>query len=757
MIRAIIASTIVLGLAGLLATLALRASASLRHAIWFVGLVTALGIGALAAVGPVLDVESSLVQWQEGTGKWELGTGNWELGTGNGELGSRSQLPVPSSQPSFPSSQFPVPSSQFPVPLLVWAAGTALILGRVVLAHFAAARLIRRSRHLDVDKRLEVDGAIDVRLSADVPGPFTFGARSPVILLPLEAEEWDRERLRIVLVHEAAHVARFDYIAQLIGTVACAAYWFNPITWLAATRLRAEAEHAADDRVLAAGVDGVTYASHLLELACPERAPLSTAMAVGMAHGTSRLERRFTAMLDSTRSRGIVPLRLQAIAGSAAMLVAVPFTSVRLVPVAPKAPIAITTPAPMQVIAPVVLSSPKAKARQQAAPAPAVDSVIEKTIPASSGERMYIDLRPGGGITIHGWNQSQVRMRAVLSGNRVRETRVTFERGPNGIELRAVVEYTGNDYNSRNSNSFELWVPRQFDVQMSSAGGGISIDNLEGRFSGNTGGGGITLENVSGEAALNTGGGEVRVSNSSLNGSVTTGGGGGIVTNTTGDIRVTSGGGAVIRDGVSQGQTRVYGVGGLAAASVSSGGQGSRSPLIVVDGKVVASDAVSYNTAGGDIQLESVPNGGRFNTGGGSIVIGSVGAPASFNTGGGNIRLSNVADDVTATTGAGSVEITVIEGNGSARNVTVATGTGQVVIELPANYDGRFDLESGYTERHGPTRIQSDFPVTVTESDEWDSRNGTPRRYVRASGQTGSGRGLIKVRTVNGDVIIRKR
>jgi hypothetical protein len=409
----------------------------------------------------------------------------------------------------------------------------------------------------------------------------------------------------------------------------------------------------------------------------------------------------------------------------------------------------------MQVIAPVVLASPKAKARQQAAPMPAADSVIEKTIAASSGERMYIDLRPGGGIIIHGWNQPQVRLRAVLSGNRVRETRVTFERGSNGIELRAVVDYTGNDYNSRNSNSFELWVPRQFDVQMSSAGGGISIDNLEGRFSGNTGGGGITLENVSGEASLTTGGGEIRVANSSLNGSVTTGGGGGIVTNTTGDVRVSSGGGPVIRDGVSQ--TRSYGVGGLASSSVGGGQAGGGSPVIVIDGKVVGSDAISYNSAGGDIRLESVPNGGRFNTGGGSIVIGSVGAPASFNTGGGNIRLSNVADDVTATTGAGSVEITVIEGNGSARNVTVATGTGQVVIELPANYDGRFDLESGYTERHGPTRIQSDFQVTVTESDEWDSRNGTPRRYVRASGQAGSGRGLIKVRTMNGDVIIKRR
>jgi hypothetical protein len=51
MIRAVIASTIVLGLAGLGATLAHRASASVWHAIWFVGLATTLGVGALAAAG----------------------------------------------------------------------------------------------------------------------------------------------------------------------------------------------------------------------------------------------------------------------------------------------------------------------------------------------------------------------------------------------------------------------------------------------------------------------------------------------------------------------------------------------------------------------------------------------------------------------------------------------------------------------------------------------------------------------------------
>ena len=470
-------------------------------------------------------------------------------------------------------------------------------------------------------------------------------------------------------------------------------------------------------------------------------------------------------MLDSTRSRGIVPLRLQAVAGSAAMLLAVPLTALRIVP-APlernAAPVVYNTLAPsptpesnIRAIAqsanPPIRHAAKPLLRQSANPsirqsAPA-DTIIERTIAAASGERMSIDLRVGGSVTIHAWDQPQVRMRAVLSGDHVRDTRVAFDRVSGGLEVRAFMEYSPRNSNTR--HTFEFWVPRKFDVSLSSAGGSVSIAGLEGTFSGTTGGGEIILDDVRGAANLRTGGGEVSVTNSSLEGVVTTGGGRAVVSNTTGGVRVTSGSGPVVR---SDGATRSYGVGGL--SSTAAAGQ---KPLIVVDGNVVSDGAVSYNMAGGDIRLASVPGGGTFNTGGGEIVIGSVGAAASFTTGGGNIRIDGAADDISATTGAGQVHITVVDGNGRARNVTVHSGTGRITIDLPANIDARFDLETAYTERHGRTNIEADFPVTVTETTEWDSRNGSPRRYVRATGSAGSGRGLIKIRTVNGDVVIRRR
>ena len=131
--------------------------------------------------------------------------------------------------------------------------------------------------------------------------PMTWGILQPIVLVPRVWREWPLERQRIVLLHELAHVKRWDTACQVLSRLICAIYWFHPLVWYSLRRLRAEREMACDDRVLMAGERATNYAAHLLEIARDYSAAGMTA-AVAMARPTS-LEQRIRALLDQARSR----------------------------------------------------------------------------------------------------------------------------------------------------------------------------------------------------------------------------------------------------------------------------------------------------------------------------------------------------------------------------------------------------------------------------------------------------------------------
>ncbi|HWW60547.1 MAG TPA: hypothetical protein VN181_04185, partial [Thermoanaerobaculia bacterium] len=111
---------------------------------------------------------------------------------------------------------------------------------------------------------------------------------------------------------------------------------------------------------------------------------------------------------------------------------------------------------------------------------------------------------------------------------------------------------------------------------------------------------------------------------------------------------------------------------------------------------------------------------------------------------------------VVAHTGAGTVHVILDKAPGE-QSIDITSGFGKAIVELPATFDGRFEIETAYTETRRATHIDSAWPLNHQPVTNWDAREGTPRRYVRARGAAGSGRGLVRIRIVNGDIAIKRR
>ncbi|HKR65872.1 MAG TPA: M56 family metallopeptidase, partial [Thermoanaerobaculia bacterium] len=537
--------------------------------------------------------------------------------------------------------------------------------------------------------------------------------------LPSSAESWPEERRQAALLHELAHIARNDYLVQLLASFACALYWFHPAAWYALRRLRRESEHASDDRVLARGIVAPEYATHLLDVARGARPLRLTLLALSMAC-PSHLETRLRALLDNTRARGGVSWRIVTVAAVLVALVIVPLAGAR-----PEIQAAIE-------------SIQKAPVKRLPA--------FDRTVAASPGETLTVDLEStGGDIELHGWDEPRVAIGIQLAGRDAAYQRADVDRSADGVRLH--VEFTGSSHSRSTSNAFTIHVPRRFNLRLRSAGGDVSIENVEGTFEGYTGGGEIQLSHVKGSAHLSTGGGEVRVDDSDLDGSVTTGGGEVMMHRVRGGLRGSSGTSGAIRNPDESDREDDDEI--LLNNSVTT---------YVNDGpeKHHRRSGPRIDKDGGDVDYGDAPNGVSIRTGGGDVTVGRAEKFVEATTGGGEITLGPVAGSVYASTGAGDVQVTVTDAHGETQTVEVFTGHGDVELYLPANLDARFDLETAYTRETKPAHIDSVFELDHKPITDWDAHQGTPRRYVRATGISGSGRGRVVVRAVNGNVILRR-
>jgi beta-lactamase regulating signal transducer with metallopeptidase domain len=302
-------SSALLVVAGLLTLLMRRASAASRHAVWmgcFVGVAALpLAVRVLPALPvPVLATQPAVAVAQD------------LRPLAPAVFVPARPLPMATvTVTAPPSTKVESSWSLAGVVVAAWLAGVVLALVRMVAGAAGVRRLSQRARLVTapaiVDSINRAREAVGVRrrvrllATDDDVMPMTWGVFRPTILVPaaFDGATTTARPLNAVIVHEVAHIARFDVVAQALTQLVTAALWFHPGVWMAQRAARLERERACDDVALRVGARPADYAMELLMLVRLFRPIRVTVPGALGAARRSQLDRRIRDILDRRVSR----------------------------------------------------------------------------------------------------------------------------------------------------------------------------------------------------------------------------------------------------------------------------------------------------------------------------------------------------------------------------------------------------------------------------------------------------------------------
>jgi len=159
---------------------------------------------------------------------------------------------------------------------------------------------------LETLKRNRGRRVVSLCTSERVQVPTAIGLIEPAVVIPRWAmEELSLDDLHQILLHELAHLRRWDDWTNLAQKIVKALFFFHPAVWWIESKVSLEREMACDDAVLAETARPRAYAeclTHLAEKALVRRSLALAQAALGRVRQTSM---RVAQILDVNRPRVI--------------------------------------------------------------------------------------------------------------------------------------------------------------------------------------------------------------------------------------------------------------------------------------------------------------------------------------------------------------------------------------------------------------------------------------------------------------------
>lgn len=140
---------------------------------------------------------------------------------------------------------------------------------------------------------------VRILLSEQIETPAVYGWIKPVLLIPVSFfTGMDAKSVESIIIHELAHIRRYDYLINMIQVMIEALGFFHPAVWWLSNRVRKEREDCCDDWSVRVLGDKLIYVKSLVRLEETRHLPRPV-----MAANGSELSRRVMRILDYPHSR----------------------------------------------------------------------------------------------------------------------------------------------------------------------------------------------------------------------------------------------------------------------------------------------------------------------------------------------------------------------------------------------------------------------------------------------------------------------
>ncbi len=382
-------------------------------------------------------------------------------------------------------------------------------------------------------------------------------------------------------------------------------------------------------------------------------------------------------------------------------------------------------------------------------------STITREYSVQPGGNLIL-ISSNGDITVSSWNQNNVQivLNVRMDVYTQDEARAIVEKLTRGFsQTGSTITVSSEDMRHSGENDYIIKVPSRFNLDLKTAGGDVSIEDVQGNVKAMTSGGDLALaklsgdidvqtsggdldfETISGTLEASTSGGDVTAIGIAAQGSINTSGGDITLEKISGKMKVNTSGGDISLQSIKE--------------DVMANTSGGDITLTEFDGK-----EASLNTMGGDLVFERCSGRIQGNTTGGDISGTDLDGAVHVKTMGGEIELKGLRAPATAATTGGDIHVELtLKDLKAPHALDLVTMGGDVTVTLPAGLPASIEavihLQRG--ERFGTRHdIYSDFPLSKQMPDE------TKGRILRSIGDINGGGDRVHLETTGGDIYIKK-